>query len=63
MCVCAHSASGHGIGCQAVRTPYIYTCIYNDKHTSAQEEHLTYLKEGRFAHQLLTLHYFYLFST
>ena len=31
--MCAHNASGHGIGCQAVRTPY----IFNDKHTSARE--------------------------
>ena len=33
-CECAHSVSGHGIGCQAVRTPY----IYSDKHTSARKE-------------------------
>ena len=32
-CVCAHNVSGHGIGCQAIRTPY----IYSDKHTSAHE--------------------------
>ena len=25
--MCAHNASGHGIGCQAVRTPYIVTHI------------------------------------
>ena len=31
--VCAHNASGHATGCQAVRTPY----IYSDKHTSARE--------------------------
>ena len=34
MQVCAHNASGHGIGCQAVRTP-LY--IYSDKHTSMRE--------------------------
>ena len=28
----AHNASGHGFGCQAVRTPFIY---YSDKHTNA----------------------------
>ena len=33
--VCAHNASGHGIGCQAVRH-HIY--IYSNKHTSACEE-------------------------
>ena len=35
VCVCTHNASGHGIGCQAVRHN-IY--IYSDKHTSAHEE-------------------------
>ena len=32
--MCAHNASGHGIGCQAVRI----TCISSDIHTSAREE-------------------------
>ena len=31
--MCTHNVLGHGIGCQAVRTPY----IYSDKHTSARE--------------------------
>ena len=31
--MCAHNASGHGIGCQAVRTSY----IYGDKHSSTLE--------------------------
>ena len=34
--MCAHNASGHGIGCQAIRTPYILY-IYSDTHTSACE--------------------------
>ena len=34
MRVCTNNAGGHGIGCQAVRTPY----IYSDKHTSMHEE-------------------------
>ena len=34
MSVHTQCKSGHGIGCQAVRTPY----IYSDKHTSAHEE-------------------------
>ena len=33
--MCTHNASGHGIGCQAVR---IYIYIYSDKHTSTREE-------------------------
>ena len=24
--MCAHNVSGHGIGCQAIGTPYIYIC-------------------------------------
>ena len=31
--MCAHSANGHGIGCQAVRT----LNIFSDKHTSVRE--------------------------
>ena len=31
--MCAHNAIGHGIGCQAVRTPY----INSNKHTNANE--------------------------
>ena len=34
--MCAHNASGHGIGCQAVRTPYIY--IYMEIYIQAHEE-------------------------
>ena len=34
MRVCAYNVSGHGIGCQAVGTPY----IYSNKHTSARKE-------------------------
>ena len=30
--MCAHNARGHGIGCHAVRTPYI------DKHAGARKE-------------------------
>ena len=26
--MCAHNASGHGIDCQAVRTPYIYIYLF-----------------------------------
>ena len=33
--MCAHGVSGHGIGCQAIRTPHIF--IYSDKHTSTCE--------------------------
>ena len=33
--MCAHNAHGHCIGCQAIRTPYIY--IFGDKHTSMGE--------------------------
>ena len=33
--MCAHNVRGHGIGCQAVRTPFSY--IYSDKHTRAHE--------------------------
>ena len=30
----AHNANGHGIGCQAVRTQYVYG---DDKHTNGRE--------------------------
>ena len=40
--MCAHNASGHGIGCQAAHTPY----IYSDKHTSACEAMQCNLSEG-----------------
>ena len=56
--MCTHNVSGHGIGCQAVNTPYIYY-IFSDKHTSVREEikfhHLTYLKEAHFSRQLLIM--------
>ena len=35
--MCTHNAREHGIGCQAVHTPYIYN-IYGDKHTSVHDE-------------------------
>ena len=47
----AHNASGHGFGCQAVRTPYNYimtnikTCVRQQKF-----HHLSYLREARFTH-------------
>ena len=34
--MCIYNARGHGIGCQAVRTPYIY--IWRQTYTSACEE-------------------------
>ena len=55
--MCAHNASGHGIGCQAVRTPYIYIYIYIVTNIQAHARqykfhNLTYLKEAHFARQL-----------
>ena len=34
--MCTHNASGHGIGCQAVCTPYIHTHIVTN--IQAREE-------------------------
>ena len=50
--MCAHNASGHGIGCQAVRT-HIYLMInIQARERQYKFHHLTYLKELRFARQL-----------
>ena len=36
--MCAHNASGHGIGCQAVRTPYIYIVTHIQAQGSSQKK-------------------------
>ena len=46
--MCAHNACGHGVACQAIRTPYSDTI-----QVLAQIfHHLTYVSEARFACQL-----------
>ena len=45
----AHNASGHGIGCQAVRTPYIY--IMTNIQTCARQQkfhHLIFFQSKTF---------------
>ena len=57
--MCTHNQRGHGIGCQAVRTPYIYMET-NIQARSRQYKfhHLTYLKEASFARQKFKQHFF-----
>ena len=51
--MCTHNAHGHGIGCQAIHTPYIYIYIYGaSTHEEIEISPLTYLKEARFTRQL-----------
>ena len=53
-CECAHTMR---VGMVLVVRPYVHY-IYSDKYTSTREEinfhHLTYLKDARFARQLIT---------
>ena len=53
-----HTASGHGIGCQAVLIPYIYIYIVTNIQAHARRykfHHLSYLREARYVRQFTSL--------